>query len=111
MSPSCISAHYKPLILFSAITTFLLCACSLPWIIILKDPLSAEEHEKLGGIYGSQGKFDLAAQQYREALRKEPKSVTSRLLLGDLSYRTKNYTEAEASYKGYQASAGKRGYL
>src|SRR5512135_1576500 len=77
----------------------ILSGCSLPRIIILNDPLSAEEHDKLGGIYESQGKFDLAAQQYREALRKEPKSVSSLLHLGDLSFRTKNYKEAEASYK------------
>lgn len=73
--------------------------CSLPKIIILNDPLSAEEHNNLGRIYESQGKFDLAAQQYREALAKDGKYVASLLLLGDLSYRTKNYSEAESVYK------------
>jgi Tfp pilus assembly protein PilF len=77
----------------------ILSACSLPRIIILNDPLSSEEHNKLGSIYESQGKFEFAAQQYREALRKEPKSVSSLLLLGDLSFRTRNYSEAEASYR------------
>src|SRR5512147_3289284 len=77
----------------------ILSGCSLPRIIVLNDPLSPEEHNKLGSIYESQGKFDLAAQQYREALRKEPKSVSSLLLLGDLSFRTGNYSEAEASYR------------
>lgn len=73
--------------------------CSLPRIIILNDPLSAEEHNNLGRIYESQEKFDLAAQQYREALKKDKKSVPALLLLGDLSYRTKNYSEAESAYK------------
>ncbi len=73
--------------------------CSLPRIVVLNDPLSAEEHDKLGAIYESQGKFELAAQQYREALGKDPKYVSSLLHLGDLSFRTKNYREAEASYK------------
>jgi Tfp pilus assembly protein PilF len=77
----------------------ILSGCSLPRIIILNDPLSPEEHNNLGSIYESQGKFDLAAQQYREALKKEPKSVSSLLLLGDLSFRTGNYPEAEASYR------------
>ena len=99
MSHSFPFARRTPLILFSVIATFFLCACSLPRIIILNDPLSPEEHNKLGGIYESQGKFDLAAQQYREALKKEPKSVSSLLLLGDLSFRAGNYSEAEASYK------------
>ncbi len=74
-------------------------ACSLPKIIILNDPLSVEEHIKLGRIYETQGKNDLAFQQYEEALRKEPDSVPSLLLLGDLSFRTKKYSDAEVAYK------------
>jgi tetratricopeptide (TPR) repeat protein len=77
----------------------LLSGCSLPRIIILNDPLSAGEHNNLGRSYESQGKFDLAAKQYREALKKDKKSVPALLLLGDLSYRTKNYEEAESAYK------------
>jgi tetratricopeptide (TPR) repeat protein len=77
----------------------LLSGCSLPRIIILNDPLSADEHNNLGKIYESQGKFDLAARQYREALKKDKKSVTALLLLGDLSYRTRNYAEAASAYK------------
>jgi tetratricopeptide (TPR) repeat protein len=76
-----------------------LSGCSLPRIIILNDPLSAEEHNNLGRIYESQEKFDLAAQQYREALKKDKKSVPALLLLGDLSFRTRNYAEAESAYK------------
>lgn len=74
-------------------------ACSLPRIIILNDPLSVEEHIKLGRIYETQGKNDLAFQQYQDALRKEPDSVTTLLLLGDLSFRTKRYSDAEVAYK------------
>jgi Tfp pilus assembly protein PilF len=81
------------------LTLFVLSGCSLPRIIILNDPLSVEEHNNLGGIYESQEKFDLAAQQYREALKKDKKSVPALLLLGDLSFRTKNYAEAESAYK------------
>ncbi len=74
-------------------------SCSLPRVIILNDPLSVEEHNKLGGIYESQQKYDLAAEQYRAALKKDPKSTTSLLLLGDLSFRMKNYSDAESAYK------------
>lgn len=85
--------------LFIFTTLFFLYGCSLPKIIILTDPLSAEEHNNLGRIYESQGKFDLAAQQYRSALKQDSKFLTSLLLLGDLSFRTKNYSEAESAYK------------
>jgi tetratricopeptide (TPR) repeat protein len=99
MGHSFSSALSKPLIFSSFVVMIFLYGCSLPRIVILNDPLSAEEHDKLGAIYESQGKLELAAQQYQEALDKEPKSVSSLLHLGDLSFRTKNYREAEASYK------------
>jgi len=79
-------------------SALLLFGCSLPKIIVLHDPLTAEEHDNLGRIYESQGKFDLAGEQYREALKLDKKRLPSLLLLGDLSYRTKNYPEAESAY-------------
>ena len=72
--------------------------CSLPRIIVLHDPLTANEHDDLGRAYESAGKSDLAASQYREALKKDPKHLPSLLLLGDLSYRVKNYDEAASAY-------------
>ncbi len=75
-----------------------LSACSLPRIIVLHDPLTADEHDNLGRVYESQGKFDLALEQYREALIKDKKHLPSLLLLGDLSFRTSNYPEAESAY-------------
>lgn len=73
--------------------------CALPRIIILNDPLSAEEHDKLGRIYESQQKEDLALVQYRAAVKKDSRYVRAWLLLGDLSYKHADYVEAEASYK------------
>jgi tetratricopeptide (TPR) repeat protein len=99
MSNSHSFARRAPLIFSFSVMIALLCGCSFPRIIILNDPLSAEEHDKLGRIYESQGKFDLAAQQYEAAIKQDPKSVSSYLLLGDLSYRTKNYAAAESSYR------------
>lgn len=74
-----------------------LSGCSLPRIIILHDPLSAGEHDKLGLIYEAQGKLDLALEQYQEALKQDKKHVPSLLLLGDLLYRTKEYAGAESA--------------
>jgi len=85
-------------ILAVCILLLTLYGCSLPKIIFLNDPLSPAEHDNLGRIYESQEKFDLAVQQYKAALKQDPKSLSSLLLLGDLSFRTKNYPEAESSY-------------
>ena len=79
-------------------SALLLSACSLPRIIVLHDPLTAEEHDNLGRIYESQGKFDLALEQYREALRKDKNHLPSLLLLGDVLYRTNDYPGAESAY-------------
>ncbi len=73
--------------------------CSMPRIIILNDPLSAEEHVKLGRIYVSEGKDNLAAQQYEAAVKSDPKSVSPLLLLGDLSFRSGNYEAAKSAYQ------------
>ncbi len=80
------------------IVALFLAACSLPRIIVLHDPLSPDEHDKLGRIYESQGKLDLAKAQYQEALERDHKHVPSLMLLGDLSYRNKEYGEAESAY-------------
>lgn len=84
---------------FLIILFALLGACSMPRIIILNDPLSADEHIKLGRIYEAQGKLDLAAPQYEAAVKRDPASVSSLLLLGDLSFRTGNFKTAESAYK------------
>ena len=73
--------------------------CSLPKIIILHDPLSPEEHNNLGRIYESQQQFDQAMLQYQAALKKDQNFVPTLVLLGDLSYRLKKYSEAESAYK------------
>jgi len=46
--------------------------CSFTEIIILNDPLSAEEHDNLGKIYDAHGKLNLALQQYRESICQRP---------------------------------------
>lgn len=83
----------------SAIALVLLFSgCSLPKVIVLHDPLSAEEHIKLGGIYDSQGKTDLAREQYRLAVKQAPENGRAWSLLGDIAYREKDYPEAEKAY-------------
>jgi Tfp pilus assembly protein PilF len=72
--------------------------CSFPQIIVLHDPLSAEDHIKLGGIYDSQGKTGLAREQYRFAVKQAPENSRAWSLLGDIAYREKDYPEAEKAY-------------
>ncbi len=72
--------------------------CSLPRIIVLHDPLTANEHDDLGRSYEAEGKDSLAQEQYREALKKDSKHLPTLLLLGDLSYRMKNYDDAAWAY-------------
>jgi tetratricopeptide (TPR) repeat protein len=83
---------------FLIASALLLSACSLPRIIVLHDPLTPEEHDNLGRIYESQGKADLALEQYREALRQDKRHLPSLLLLGDLLYRINDYSGAKEAY-------------
>ncbi len=73
-------------------------SCSLPRIIVLNDPLTAEEHVRLGQVYESQGKLQLALQQYRAAVRGGSNSPLTWLMIGDLSFRTGAHKEAEKAY-------------
>jgi len=91
------SSYARSILLVSA-SLLAFVGCSFPKIIIINDPLSVEEHNNLGRIYESQGKLELAGQQYQAALKKDPKSAPSLLLFGDLSYRTKKYSEAGSAY-------------
>lgn len=75
-----------------------LSACSLPRIIILHDPLTADEHVRLGSIYESQGKNDLALKQYRAAVDRDKRNLSGWLRLGDLSARLKQHRDAEKAY-------------
>lgn len=84
--------------LFLFLFSITLSGCSLPKIIILHDPLSAEEHVKLGSIYASQGKTMLARDQYQAAVKQEPRNARAWSLLGDTAYILKDYEEAERAY-------------
>lgn len=76
----------------------LLSGCSLPKIIVLHDPLSADEHVRLGGIYDAQNKIDLARDQYKAAVRQDRDHLRAWTLLGDSAFRLKEYEEAEKAY-------------
>ncbi len=93
--PTLFTAVGRETLILAAI--FFLSGCSLPRITMLHDPLTAGEHDDLGQIYESEGKPDLALEQYREALEQDRKHVPSLLLLGDLMFRSKNFAGAESA--------------
>lgn len=83
------------IILTTLIVLVLLGCAGLPKIIILNDPLSADEHARLGRIYESQGKDDLALAQYKAGIKKDKRNVLLWRYLAELSYRQGDFKTAE----------------
>ena len=68
-------------------------------LVVLHDPLSAAEHNDLGVAYESGGQRDLAAREYRRALRRDPALVRARVNLGNLEAASGRWKRAEACYR------------
>lgn len=68
-------------------------------LVVLHDPLSAIEHNDLGVVYEARGQFDLAAKQYRRALRLEPGQSRARLNLGNVEAARGRWSVAERCYR------------
>lgn len=77
------------------ITTFII-SCSIPQIVLIKDPLTAEEHLQLGLSYEKRGLFTEAERHYKEASKSDARGF---LLLGNLYLNQGKYKEAEEYYK------------
>jgi tetratricopeptide (TPR) repeat protein len=70
--------------------------CSIPKIIVMEDPLTPEEHLKLGVAYEQKGEYDLAIREYESA----SKFITiSYFYLGNAYFQKSEYNKAEASYR------------
>lgn len=70
----------------------------LPRIIVLEDPLSADEHVALGVAYERKGELAAAAREYERALKKDGKSFRARVNLGNVRLEEKEYGEARGEY-------------
>jgi len=71
----------------------------MPRIIVLTDPLTAEEHLALGVAYERNGEYDMAIREYERALRKEKDFFQGRVNLGNARLAKKEYGKAEEEYR------------
>ncbi len=78
---------------------FILSGCgSLPRIVILKDPLSAEEHIVLGVSYETKGLLDQAILEYKAALDKDGSNSNAKVNLGNVYYKKGDLDTAQGYY-------------
>jgi tetratricopeptide (TPR) repeat protein len=79
---------------------FLCLACGkLPEIVVLHDPLTAEEHNNLGVSYEAHGEYSLAEREYKEALKIRRDLFCAQFNIGNLYLRMGRENEAEDAYK------------
>lgn len=84
------------------ILIFLIAACAMPkipQIIVIDDPLTAEQHNDLGVAYEEKGAFALAEKEYEKAIKKNREWVIPYLNLGHLYYRQDKLDQAERALR------------
>jgi Tfp pilus assembly protein PilF len=84
------------------ILIFLIAACAMPkipQIIVIDDPLTAEQHNDLGVAYEEKGDFALAEKEYEKAIKKNREWVIPYLNLGHLYYRQDKLDQAERALR------------
>ena len=90
--------RFKQVVAFTSVL-FLGSSCSgLPHIIVPTDPLSAEEHVKLGTIYDRDGLPEEAGRQFQAALNQQPDHAGALIGLGNLSFQEHDYIAAKECY-------------
>jgi len=83
-------------VLSLAIVVVLAVGCTMPRIMILSDPLSAEEHLQLGIAYEKEGEFDNAIREYEAAKEETPRAY---YYLGNAYFQKREFGKAEFYYK------------
>jgi tetratricopeptide (TPR) repeat protein len=91
-----IKHNVKVLLFLISVLPILISGCSFPKIIILKDPLTPEEHLNLGVAYERRGEFDQAIREYQLAAKKLPIAF---LHLGNAYFLKDDWDQAEIYFK------------
>ena len=78
---------------------FLLGCSGFPRLVILHDPLTAQEHVQLGVTYEEQGEWERAMAEYRAALKKDHRHLPALVNLGNVHTQRRHYPEAERYYR------------
>ena len=79
---------------------FALAGCgAVPRIVVLQDPLSAEEHLQLGLSYEADGKWDLAISEYQAALQKGGAASVIEGYLGNVYFAKNDFSSATTAYR------------
>ena len=92
-----VAARHAGLLVAFLAATLVAPGCSR--IVVLHDPLSAPEHNDLGVAYEAQGQLDLAAREYRRALKRDPRYGRARLNLGNVEAAAGRWARAEREYR------------
>lgn len=78
------------------IAVLCICSCTMPRIIVLKDPLTPEEHLDLGRVYEQKKEYDMAIKEYEAAAKKLRKA---NLYLANARFLNNEPDRAEALYR------------
>ena len=70
--------------------------CSMPRIIVLDDPLTADEHLKLGIAYEAKSEYDAAIKEYEAAAKQ---LNIANLHIGNIYFEKKDLDRAEVYYR------------
>ncbi len=84
-------------LLLACLTLFI--SCTMPRIIILDDPLTAEQHNDLGVVYKTKGKYELAEKEYAKAIKLKKNWMPPYFNMGNLYYKTGRYPQAESYFR------------
>ena len=68
-------------------------------LVVLRDPLTASEHNDLGVAYESSGQTTLAAKEYHKSLRLDPHQSRAWVNLGNVQAAEGRWRVAEKSYR------------
>lgn len=82
--------------LFTLLALCFFFGCSLPYIHVYKDPLTPEEHFKLGVAYEQEGEHEAAMKEYKAASKDIAEAY---YYLGNIYFTQGEYEEAEKNYK------------